>query len=145
MKTWEISQTLVRGETNEKEEWPHSSKTSHSQKSKSLAWNGRLASFSTVKSLTKSCISQNCFTSVKKIIIKSSSTWLIPASLCEVHFFYFYVESVFLFLLNSSRNHLVSTLVHVLLHVIFVSNCENFVLTLSWEKQVASWSYLLKT
>ena len=58
--------------------------------------------------------------------------------LYEGPFFYFYVESVFLFLLNFSSNHLVSTLVHVLLHVIFVSNCENIVLTLSSEKQVTT-------
>ena len=42
--------------------------------------------------------------------LKSSSTWLIPASLCEGPFFYFNVESVFLFLLSSPSKHTVLTL-----------------------------------
>ena len=39
------------------------------------------------------CISQNIFISICIFKIKSSSTWLIHASLCEGPFFYFYVES----------------------------------------------------
>ena len=140
MKIWDISSTLISGETKEKEERTRSSKTSRSHKSKSLSCYGGLASFSAVKSLMKSCMSQNCFTFIKNKKIKSSSTWLIPASLCEGPFFYFYVESVFLFLLIFSSNNLVSTLVHV----IFLSNCENFVFILSWDKQVASWSFCWK-
>ena len=58
--------------------------TSRSQKSKRLACYRELSTFSSVDSLTKACISQNSFTSVsKKINSKSSSTWLIPTSLCE--------------------------------------------------------------
>ena len=76
--------------------------------------------------------------------LKSSSTWLISASLCEWPLFYFYVESVFLSKLYISSKHIVSTLVKVLLHVIFMSNHENFVLTLSWDKYVASWSFCWK-
>ena len=44
-----------------------SSKTSRYHKSKNLACYGGLASFFAVKSLTKACMSQNCFTSIKKI------------------------------------------------------------------------------
>ena len=77
---------------------------------------------------------------------KRSSTWLIPASLCEGPFFYFYVESVFLFLLYPSSNHLVSTSVQFLLHIIFISNRENFVLTLSWDNlQVEAFCWKLKS
>ena len=53
--------TLDSGETKEKEECTRSSKTSCSHKSKSLACYVGLDSFFVVKSLTKACISQNCF------------------------------------------------------------------------------------
>ena len=43
-----------------------------------------------------------------------------------------------------SSNHIVSTLVQVLLHVIFMSNYENFVLTLSWDKYVVIWIFCWK-
>ena len=56
--------TLDSGETKEKEERTRFSKTSSSHKSKSLSCYGGLDSFSVVKSLTKACMSQNCFTSV---------------------------------------------------------------------------------
>ena len=59
-------------------------------------------------------------------------------SLYEGPFCYFYVESVLLFLLYPSRIHLVSTLIQILLHIIFVSSRENFVLTLSLDKYVES-------
>ena len=62
------AQTLDSGETKEKEERTRSSKKPAALTSlKNLACHEGLDCFSVVKSLTKACMPQNCFTSVKKI------------------------------------------------------------------------------
>ena len=83
--------------------------TSRYQKSKSLVYHGGLASFFAMESLTKACTTQNCFYLCFSKS-KSSTTWLIPAFLCEGPFFYFDVESVFLFILSPPSKHTVLTL-----------------------------------
>ena len=48
-----------------------------------------------ITTVDMNCTAQKYFfnTSIELFKIKSSSTWLIPASLCEGPFFYFYVEA----------------------------------------------------
>ena len=76
--------------------------------------------------------------------LKSSSTWLISASLCEGPFFYFYVESVFLSNLYLSSKHILSILVQVYYILSLCLTVKTFVLTLSSDKYVTSWSFCWK-
>ena len=75
--------------------------------------------------------------------MKSSSTWFIPASLCEGPFFYFYVESVYLLPSTLEANTcvncaLILTCLPIALVILLYD--DNY----PWDIHVTSWKQLLK-
>ena len=73
--------------------------------------------FSAIDSLTKACISQNCFYLCFQNL-KSSSTWLIPVSLYEGTFFYYSCWVSFPFLSPSTQRKLVTLTLGIVDYII---------------------------
>ena len=92
------------------------------------------------------------YTSVKKIVCslyvfktwKRSSTWFIPASLCEGPFFYFYVESVFLLLSVSEANTCVKFVCNNFYMLVYCTYYISLCWKYPWDIYLESWKQVLK-
>ena len=76
--------------------------------------------------------------------LKSSSTWFIPASLCEGQFFYFYVESVFLLLSDSEANTCVNFVCNNFYMLVYCTYYIALCWQYPWDIYVESWKPVLK-